>query len=172
MAKKKAAKKKVVAKKKVKPSKKSIVKKSAAKKKRPAKKSVVKKASKKASRPKRPATKASRSKAPKKKAPARLRKSPSKLKRSSAPSTLPPNQYLEQMSVTIEGPDKSGDLVATESMGGDIRVHHTVHPDAETTAIPGQSYRDLKNLGEGTHEIEVVRSIAPPPVVSPTEKSE
>jgi hypothetical protein len=68
---------------------------------------------------------------------------------------------LEKISLTIEGPDASGDLVATEDMGGVVRVHHTVHAGAKTTAIPGKTYRDLKKLGEGTHEIEVVKTIAP-----------
>ena len=144
MAKKKA--KKSVAKKKVKP-----VKKSAAKTKRPAKKAAAKKSVKKASRPKRPVKKAARPKASKKRAAPRARKS------------LKPNQYVEKMAVTIEGPDKAGDFVATESLGGAALVHHTVHPGAETTAIPGQSYRDLKQLGDGAHEIEVVRTLPPLP---------
>lgn len=146
MAKKKAAKKTVAKKKAAKPAKKSP-----AKKKRPAKKTAVKRSVKKASRPKRPAKKAARPKASKKRAAPRARKS------------LKPNQYVEKMSVTVEGPDRSGDLVATESLGGAALVHHTVHPGAETTAIPGQSYRDLKQLGEGAHEIEVVRTLPPLP---------
>jgi hypothetical protein len=164
MAKKKAAKKKVA-------KKKAAVKKKVArpagKRKPPAKKAAPKKVAKKAARPKRPMKKAPLAK--KGKAPARKRKAASKASRPPAPG-LQPNQYLDQMSVTIEGPDKSGDIVATESMGGDIRVHHTVHPGEASTPIPGQSYRDLKKLGEGTHDIEVVRSITPPPGVtsSPT----
>jgi hypothetical protein len=144
MAKKKA--KKSVAKKKSKPAKKS-----AAKKKRPAKKAAAKRSVKKASRPKRPVKKAARPKASKKRAATPARKS------------LKPNQYVEKMAVTIEGPDKAGDFVATESLGGAALVHHTVHPGAETTAIPGQSYRDLKQLGEGAHEIDVVRTLPPSP---------
>jgi hypothetical protein len=143
MAKKKA--KKPVAKKKAKPAKKSAA------KKRPAKKAVAKRSVKKASRPKRPAKKPARPKASKKRATPRARKS------------LKPNQYVEKLAVSVEGPDKSGDLVATESLGGAALVHHTVHPGAESTAIPGQSYRDLKQLGEGAHEIEVVRTIPPSP---------
>lgn len=144
MAKKKA--KKTVAKKKAKPAKKS-----AAKKKRPAKKAAAKRSVKKASRPKRPVKKSARPKASKKRAAAPARKS------------LKPNQYVEKLAVTVEGPDKSGDLVATESLGGAALVHHTVHPGAETTAIPGQSYRDLQQLGAGPHEIEVVRTLPPAP---------
>jgi|GEM_PF-6583777 hypothetical protein len=143
MAKKKA--KKPVAKKKAKPAKKSAA------KKRPAKKAVAKRSVKKASRPKRPAKKPARPKASKKRATPRARKS------------LKPNQYVEKLAVSVEGPDKSGDLVATESLGGAALVHHTVHPGAESTAIPGQSYRDLKQLGEGAHEIEVVRTLPPSP---------
>ena len=143
MAKKKA--KKPVAKKKAKPAKKSAA------KKRPAKKAVAKRNVKKASRPKRPAKKPARPKASKKRATPRARKS------------LKPNQYVEKLAVSVEGPDKSGDLVATESLGGAALVHHTVHPGAESTAIPGQSYRDLKQLGEGAHEIEVVRTLPPSP---------
>lgn len=157
MAKKKA--KKTVAKKKAARS----AKKSAAKKKRPAKKTAARRSVKKASRPKRPVKKPARPQASKKRAATRARKSPSRRQRSSAPGSLKPNQYLEKMAVTVEGPDKSGDLVATESLGGVAQVHHTVHPGAETTAIPGQSYRDLKQLGEGAHEIEVVRTLPPSP---------
>ncbi len=146
MAKKKAAKKTVAKKKAARP-----VKKSAVKKKRPAKKAAARRSVKKASRPKRPVKKAARPKASKKRAATRTRKS------------LKPNQYVENLAVTVEGPDKSGDLVATESLGGAALVHHTVHPGAETTAIPGQSYRDLKQLGEGAHEIEVVRTLPPAP---------
>jgi len=143
MAKKKA--KKPVAKKKAKPAKKSAA------KKRPAKKAVAKRSVKKAARPKRPVKKAARPKASKKRSAPRARNS------------LKPNQYVEKMAVTIEGPDKAGDFVATESLGGAALVHHTVHPGAESTAIPGQSYRDLKQLGEGAHEIEVVRTLPPSP---------
>jgi hypothetical protein len=144
MAKKKA--KKSVAKKKAKPAKKS-----AAKKKRPAKKTAAKRSVKKASRSKRPVKKPARPQASKQRAAARARKS------------LKPNQYVEKMAVTIEGPDKTGDFVATESLGGAALVHHTVRRGAESTAIPGQSYRDLKQLGEGAHEIEVVRTLPPSP---------
>jgi hypothetical protein len=144
MAKKKVAKKTVAKKKAARPAKKS-----AAKKKRPAKKVAAKRSVKKASRPKRPVKKAARPKASKKRAATRPRK------------PLKPNQYVEKLAVTVEGPDKSGDLVATESLGGAALVHHTIHPGAETTAIPGQSYRDLKQLGEGPHEIEVVRTLPP-----------
>ena len=85
----------------------------------------------------------------------------SKGKRSTTLPHLGPNEYLEKVSLTIEGPDASGDLVATEEMGGVVRVHHTVHAGAKMTPIPGKSYSDLKKLGEGTHEIEVVKTIAP-----------
>ncbi|MGI8981257.1 MAG: hypothetical protein ACR2FY_18680 [Pirellulaceae bacterium] len=162
MAKKKAVKKTTSKKKSAKPGKRS-----AAKKKRPAKKPAAKKSVKKASRVKRPAKKAPRAKAAKKQAAARASKSPSKKKRTSAAPALKPRQYVEKMSVTIERPDNSGDLVATESLGGAALVHHTVHPGAETTAIPGRSYQDLKKLGEGSHEIEVVKTLPPPPVASP-----
>jgi hypothetical protein len=93
--------------------------------------------------------KASRSKQPKKKAP----------KRSRTP-TQKPNERLETMAITIE-PQESGDLIVTESGGGSIQVHHTVHPDAETTPIPGKSYDDLHELGSGTHEIEIKRTVGP-----------
>ena len=159
MAKKKAAKKTTSKKPTAKPAKKSAVKKSTAKKKRPVKNATAKKSPKKVTRAKRPTKKAARPVA-KTKAPARSRNSAPKQKRSSP--VLAPNQYREQMAVTIEGPNKSGDIVATETLGDVARVHHTVHPGAETTAIPGQSYRDLKDLGEGTHDIEVVRTLAPP----------
>ena len=162
MAKKRAVKKVTSKKSTAKPAKKSVVKKSTAKKKRPVKKAAAKKSAKKASRSKAPVKKASRSQ-PKTKAAVRSRKSAPKQKRPATTPALAPNQYREQMSVTIEGPNKSGDLVATETLGDVARVHHTVHPGAETTAIPGQSYRDLKDLGEGTHEIEVVKTLAPPP---------
>lgn len=162
MAKKKAVKKTVSKKKSARPSKKS-----AAKKKRPAKKTAAKKSVKKASRVKRPAKKAPRAKAAKKQAVTSASKSPSKKKRTSAAPALKPNQYVEKMSVTIERPDNSGDLVATESLGGAALVHHTVHPGAETTAIPGRSYGDLQKLGEGAHEIDVVRTLPPAPGVPP-----
>jgi hypothetical protein len=159
MAKKKAAKKTVAKKKAARPAKKG-----AAKKKRPAKKAAARRSVKKASRPKRPVKKPARPKAAKKRAATRAGKSPARRQRSSASRSLQPKQYREKMAVTIEGPDKAGDLVATESMGGVVQVHHTVHPGAATTAIPGQSYRDLKELGEGAHEIEVVRTLPPLPV--------
>lgn len=170
MAKKKAA-KKTAGKKKVAVKKKVVrhAAKGVGKKKRPAKKAVAKKVVQKATRPKRAMKKAPLAK--KGKAPARKRKAASKASQPPVP-VLQPNQYLDQMSVTIEGPDKSGDLVATESLGGDIRVHHTVHPGETTTPIPGQSYRDLKKLGEGTHEIEVVRTIAPAPGVTSSAPAE
>jgi hypothetical protein len=70
------------------------------------------------------------------------------------------------MAVDIET-QKSGDLVVTESAGGTIKVHHTVHPGADQTPIPGTSYDDLKELGAGTHEIEVKRSVEMPPANTP-----
>jgi hypothetical protein len=170
MAKKKAAKKKAGKKKAA--AKKKVVRhatKAVGKKKRPAKKAVAKKIVSQATRPKRAGKKASLAKQGK--APAGKRKAASKASPPPAPA-LQPNQYRDQMSVTIEGPDKSGNIVATESLGGDIRVHHTVHPGETTTPIPGQSYRDLKKLGEGTHEIDVVRSIAPPPGVTSSAPAE
>jgi len=143
MAKKKAA-KKPAAKKKSSSAKKSAVKKSVAKKKRPAKKSAAAKKAKKTIRPK-----------SKKAAPARKKKAA----KPRAARALKPNQYVEKMAVTIERGEKSGDIVATESLGDAALVHHTVHPGAEATAIPGQSYQDLKKLGEGAHEIEVVKTL-------------
>ena len=58
------------------------------------------------------------------------------------------------MTVSIQ-PQDSGDLVVTEPVGGSIRVHHTVHPEAESTPVPGKSFEDLQELGPGTHEIDV-----------------
>jgi hypothetical protein len=162
MAKKKVAKKTVAKKKAVKPAKKST-----AKKKGLAKKAVAKKSVKKAARPKRPVKKAARPKAFKKQTATRAKKSASRKSHASAAPTLQPHQYVEKMSVTIKGPDETGDIVATESLGGVAQVHHTVHPGAETSAIPGQSYQDLKKLGEGAHELEVVRTLSPPPGMSP-----
>jgi len=133
-------------------------KKPAAKKKAPAKKAAAKKSVKKVSRMKRPAKKATRAKAPARKA------SP---KKSPQPR---PGQRVEKMAVSIEGPNKSGDLAATESMGETIRVHHTVHPGAETTPIPGKSYDDLKRLGPGAHEVDVTRPISPAPAITPEHK--
>ena len=79
---------------------------------------------------------------------------------------LKPNEHLEKMTVAIEK-QKSGDLVVTESLGGSIRVHHTVHPESVATPIPGKSYKELKKLGPGTHEVSVKRTIdvAHPPAV-------
>jgi hypothetical protein len=64
------------------------------------------------------------------------------------------------MTVSIEERN-SGDLIVTESGGGSIQVHHTIHPDSMTTPIPGKNYDDLKKLGPGTHELEVERSTRP-----------
>ena len=152
MAKKKTVKKAAPKKKAARSAKKSVAKKKASRKKGAAKKSV-----KKASRLKKPAKKTS-PKSSGKKVPARPRRLPPKQKQSSAQESVTPKERLEKMSVTIEGPDKSGDLVATESMFGTIRVHHTVHAGAETTPIPGKSYDDLKRLGAGEHEIDVTQT--------------
>jgi hypothetical protein len=152
MAKKKTA-KKPLPKKSAKKAKKTTAKKKVAK-------SAARKSVKKAARAKRPAGSAAKAKSAKK---PRAARKPAARRPRTAAAKLAPNQYVEKMSVSIEVPNKSGDLVVTESLGGAALVHHTVHPGAETTAIPGQSYGDLKKLGAGTHEIEVVRSLPPVP---------
>jgi len=83
-----------------------------------------------------------------------------KSKTKSRAKRLRPNERMEIMTVTIDE-QKSGDLVVTEFGGGSIRVHHTVHPESVTTPIPGTSYKDLKKLGAGTHDISVKRTIGP-----------
>jgi len=77
-----------------------------------------------------------------------------------AAQRLKPNERLEKMTIEIEK-QKSGDLIVTEPIAGSIRVHHTVHPDNRTTAIPGKSYKALKRLREGTHQITVKRRLEP-----------
>jgi hypothetical protein len=64
------------------------------------------------------------------------------------------------MTVTIEQ-QESGDLIVTESGGGSIQVHHTIHRGAVTTPILGKSYDDLQKLGPGTHEIDIKRISGP-----------
>ena len=63
-------------------------------------------------------------------------------------------EHVKKMTVSIQ-PQDSGDLVVTEPVAGSIRVHHTVHPDAESTPVPGKSFDELEELGPGTHEIDV-----------------
>ena len=82
------------------------------------------------------------------------RRSPAAAKR------LKPYERLEKMTVEIEKP-QSGDVIVTESLGGSIRVHHTVHLDSVATSIPGKTYNDLKRLKPGTHKITVKRSLEP-----------
>jgi hypothetical protein len=72
--------------------------------------------------------------------------------------TPKPNERLEKMTISIEQ-GEAGDLIVTESGGGAIQVHHTVHRGEPVTSIPGKSYADLKALGTGSHEIEVVRTL-------------
>jgi hypothetical protein len=79
--------------------------------------------------------------------------------------TLKPTERLEKMTISIEQ-SEAGDLTVTESGGGAIQVHHTVHQGELVTPIPGKSYADLKALGPGNHEIEVVRTIEPPRTTS------
>jgi hypothetical protein len=160
MAKKKAAKKRATPKK---AAKKTAVqathKKAATKKKTAAKKKGAKKVAKTAS-----GSTKSKGQTPsqirRKKAAAPSRKSTPKRARSRAVEAPEAGALLEKRTVTIE-PQQSGDLIVTEPAGGSIRVHHTVHPDAETTPIPGKSYADLHELGPGTHEIETKRTIGP-----------
>ena len=102
------------------------------------------------------AKKASRSKRPRKKA----------LKRSRT-QTLKAKERVETMAITIEL-QESGDLIVTESGGGSIQIHHTVHPDAVTSPIPGKSYDDLRELGPGTHEVEIKRTVGPSDVIART----
>ena len=72
---------------------------------------------------------------------------------------------MEKMNIGIEK-DEDGNLIVTESGGGAIQVHHTIHQGELVTPIPGKSYADLKALGPGNHEIEVVRTIEPPRTTS------
>jgi hypothetical protein len=74
--------------------------------------------------------------------------------------TLKSNERLEKMTISIEQ-GEAGDSIVTESGGGAIQAHHTVHPGEPATPIPGKSYRDLKALGPGSHEIDVVRTFEP-----------
>lgn len=170
MAKKKVAKKAAAKKKGGKAAKKSPVKKAASRKKAPRKKASTARGPKKVARLKRPAKKTARPKKAVRKAPPRARKSskPGRppARKSVKQESLKPGEHLEKMTVAIEGPDKSGDVVATESLGGSIRVHHTVHPGAETTPIPGKTYDDLKDLGAGEHEVEVVKPVGPLPAAA------
>jgi len=108
------------------------------------------------------APRAKRSKAPSRRSRIQ-RRSPAASKR------LKPNERLEKMTIEIEKP-KSGDVIVTESLGGSIRVHHTVHPESMATPIPGKTYNDLKRLTPGTHKISVKRSLEPAnPVASGSE---
>jgi hypothetical protein len=168
MAKKKAAKK--ATKKATKKTTSSIGRKKGAKK-SAAKKTTAKKAAKKKPAAKKSAKKLARAKGASKSAVSVGRsgkKAPTKrpaAKKSASrkrPPRLKANEHLEKMSVEIEK-EKSGDLVVTESAGGTIKVHHTIHPEAEQTPFPGNTYDDLKDLGAGTHEIEVKRTIELPP---------
>jgi hypothetical protein len=142
MAKKKAAKKAR--------SKKSVAKKKVATKKKAATRLTRK------TKSKRPARKTLPPKS--KNGPAR-RPTPQR-KRSRGGQAVKPAEKLERKTVNIEE-QRSGDLVVTEPGGGSIQVHHTVHPGAMTTPIPGTNYDELKKLGPGTHEIEVERSTGP-----------
>jgi hypothetical protein len=99
------------------------------------------------------APRAKRSKAP-------SRKSRTQRRSPAAALRLKPNERLEKLTVEIEKP-KSGDVIVTESLGGSIRVHHTVHPESVATPIPGKTYNDLKRLTPGTHNITVKRSLEP-----------
>jgi len=78
---------------------------------------------------------------------------------------LKPTERLEKMNIGIEQ-GEAGNLIVTESGGGAIQVHHTVHQGELVTPIPGKSYADLKALGPGNHEIEVVRAIELPRTTS------
>jgi hypothetical protein len=150
MAKKKAAKtkKKASAKK-----TKSAPKKKAAVAKKVAKKKGKAKAAKKASRTAKAVSKAARPKAVRKKAVKRPAKSKARRKQAQVAA-------VEKMTITVEE-QSAGDLVVTEPIGGSIQVHHTIHEGSDTTAIPGKGYDDLKELGPGTHEIEVERTLSP-----------
>ena len=72
--------------------------------------------------------------------------------------TLKPTERLEKMTISIER-GAAGDLIVTESGGGSIQVHHTVHRGEPVTPIPGKSYDDLKALGTGSHEIDVIKTL-------------
>jgi hypothetical protein len=160
MAKKKAAKKSTT-----KRMAKTTAKKAAPKKKAASKKKAAKKAVKKASRSPKSAKKTARSKKPVQKTPPRS-SSPKGIRPSDA-EALKATQRLEKITITIE-PQESGDLVVTESGGGTIQIHHTIHPGADTTPIPGKSYDDLHELGPGTHEIDMERTIGSSDAVAQT----
>jgi hypothetical protein len=78
---------------------------------------------------------------------------------------LASTKRLAKMTISIEQ-GKAGDLIVSESGGGAIQVHHTVHRGESVTPIPGKSYADLKALGLGSHEIEVVKTFEPPGTIS------
>jgi len=112
-----------------------------------AKKKGISKVGKKTSKRKRPTKAASQSK--------RSRETTKPRRR-----TLKSTERLEKMTISIEQ-GEAADLIVTESGGGAIQVHHTVHPGEPVTLIPSKSYADLKALGPGIHEIEVVRTFEP-----------
>jgi hypothetical protein len=131
--------------------KKKAVKKRTAKKGSKAKKAIVKK--KGGTVGKKPAKRKGSSKTA---SPAKKRRKTTKPRR----RTLKPNERLEKMTINIER-GEDGELIVTESGGGAIQVHHTVHTGQGVTPIPGNSYDDLQALGPGNHEIEVVRTFQP-----------